>query len=390
MKRILVVDKDKDFRNSIFEAFKGSDYDVITAENSVWAINFLKSLEIDLVISDLQILPTGGYDLLLQIKEEFPNVIRIIMSHSAEESSVLKAILHNVARFYILKPLRKEKLLEYVGQIFDTEELLKSNDLLHLISNVEKLPTIDTSYQTILNMIERDADTSSISDVIERDFAISSKLLQIANSAYYGLQTGSVKHATVYLGLSNLKSLIYSTAILDSFHASEKDEQKIKDLWTHALLTSKLLHYIYEAFLEKKLPESAYSAGLLHNIGSLILIQNHFEGYKKVISNARPKDLNLLDLEREAFCVTHLEAGGYLISWWKLPFPIVESALYHHRPLDPSVINREIVAAVHIAQHYAWILTKQPVVTEFYPQTFDILGIPKDSFEAAVNWRSWR
>lgn len=373
----------------MFDAFEGSDYDVVTAENSVWAMSFMKTLEIDLVISDLQVLPSGGYELLSQIKEEYPNAIRIIMSHSAEESTVLRAILHNIAKFYILKPLKKEKLLEYVGQIFETEEILKSNDLLHLINNAEKLPTIETSYQNILNMIEKDMETGRISKEIEKDFAISSKLLQIANSAYYGLQTGSVKHATVYLGLSNLKSLVYSTSILDSFRGSEEGERKVKDLWAHALLTSKLLHYIYEIFLEKKLPESAYSAGLLHNIGSLILIQNRFEDYTKVLTTAQPKALDMLDLERTAFGVTHQEAGGYLISWWKLPFPIVEAALYHHRPLDPSVINREIVAAVHIAQHYAWILTRQPVVAEFYPQAFDILGLPRDSFEAAVNWKSW-
>lgn len=390
MKRILVVDNDKDFRSSIFEAFKGSDYDVVTAENSLWAMTFLKTLEIDLVISDLRILPMSGYDLLTQIKEEYPHVIRIIMSHSTEEANVLRAILQNIAKFYILKPLKKEKLLEYVDQIFETEEILKSNDLLHLINNAEKLPTIEASYQNILSMIEREADTGVISKEIEKDFAISSKLLQIANSAYYGLKTGSVKHATVYLGLHNLKSLVYSTSILDSLNsASEEDERKIKDLWTHALLTSKLLHYIYENFLEKKLPESAYSAGLLHNIGSLILIQNHFADYTGVINSATPKSLNMLDLERETFGATHQEAGGYLISRWKLPFPIVEAALYHHRPLDPNVINKELVASVHIAQHYAWILTKHPVVTEFYPQAFDVLGIPKDNFEAAVNWKSW-
>ncbi|MEL7657456.1 MAG: HDOD domain-containing protein, partial [Bacillota bacterium] len=124
----------------------------------------------------------------------------------------------------------------------------------------------------ILNMIDRDTDTGSISAEIEKDFAITTKLLQVANSAYYGLRTGSVKHATVFLGLQNLKSLIYSTSILNSLHSvSDIDQQRIKDLWTHALLTSKLLHYIYEAFLDKKLPETAYSAGLLHNIGTLIL-----------------------------------------------------------------------------------------------------------------------
>ena len=390
MKRILIVDHDNQIRSSMVEAFGATDYDILTAGDGLLALEILKTTNIDLIISDLRIPLMDGYELLSKIREQYPHVIRIIMSGYAEEASVFKAILQNVAKFYILKPWSKEKLLAYIGQIFETEDLLKSNDLMNLINNIEKLPTIETSYQKILNMIEKDADTGMISAEIEKDFAISTKLLQIANSAYYGLKTGSVKHATIYLGLQNLKSLIYSTSILNSFSsASDEDQQRVKDLWTHALLTSKLLHYIYEMFMNKKLPETAYSAGLLHNIGTLILIHNRIEDYTKVFNKAKTKSLNMLDMEQAAFHVTHQEAGGYLISWWNLPFPIVESALYHHRPLDPNILNKEIVAAVHLAQHYAWILTKQPMVTEFYPETFDILGIPVTNFEAAVNWNNW-
>jgi len=372
------------------DAFKGTDYQIITVGSGLSALKIMESIDIDLIISDLRLPHMDGYELLSEIKEKHPNVLRIIMGSYVEENAVFKAILQNIAKFYILKPWNNEKLIEYIRHIFETEDTLKSKDLLELINNIERLPTIDISYQKILTMIGKDSDTGTIAAEIEKDFAISSKLLQIANSAYYGLQTGSVKHATVYLGLQNLKSLIYSTSILNSFHsASEQDQQRVKDIWTHALLTNKLLHYIYEAFMNKKVPEVACSAGLLHNVGTLILIQNRIEDYTKVMNKAKPKSLNMLDMEREAFHVTHQEAGGYLVSWWKLPFPIVESAQYHHRPLDPNILNKEIIAAVHIAQHYAWILTKQPVVTEFYPQTFDMLGIPKDNFEAAVNWSSW-
>ena len=390
MKRILVVDDDIQIWNSMSEAFKDTDYEIATADNGLSALEMLKTTKVDLVISSMKMPLMDGYELLSYVKEQYPNVIRVIMSGYADEASVFKAILQNIAKFYILKPWSNEKLLEYIGQIFETEDTLRSNNLLNFINNIEKLPTIETSYQKILNMIEKDTDTGSISLEIEKDFAISTKLLQIANSAYYGLRTGSVKHATVYLGLQNLKSLIYSTSILNSFNSvSPQDQQRVNDLWNHAILTSKLFHYIYEVFMNKKLPEAAYSAGLLHNIGALILLQNRIEDYGEIINKARTKSLNLLDLEREAFRVTHQEAGGYLVSWWKLPFPIAEAALYHHRPLDSCVLNKEIVSAVHLAQHYAWKLTKQPVVTEFYPEVFNILGIPINNFEAAVNWKSW-
>ncbi|HYE67533.1 MAG TPA: response regulator [Anaerovoracaceae bacterium] len=390
MRRILVVDDDSQILNSMSEAFKGTDYEIILAESALSALEILNTEEVNMVISNMNMPLMDGYELLSIIKEEYPNVIRVIMSGYADEASVFKAILQNIAKFYILKPWSDEKLLEYFGQIFETEDILESYDLLIFINNIEKLPTIETSYQKILKMIDKDLDTGSISEEIEKDFAISTKLLQIANSAYYGLRTGSVKHATVYLGLQNMKSLIYSTSILNSsFTVSLQDQQRMNDLWTHALITSKLLHYIYVGLMEKNLPEAAYSAGLLHNIGGLILMQNRMDEYSKIMKKARTKSLNILDLEREAFRVTHQEAGGFLISWWKLPYPIVEAALYHHRPLDPCVINKEIVAAVHLAQHYAWKLTKQPVATEFFPQVFDILGITVNDFEEAVNSNSW-
>lgn len=389
-KRILIVDDEVQILKSLTRAFFDTDYEIFTADGGLDALDLLEREEIDLVISDMRMPLLDGYELLSKIKERYPNIIRIILSGYSEEATIFKAILHNVAKFYILKPWSNEKLLQYISQIFETEDLLKSKDLMLLINNLEKIPTIEASYQHILSMIEKDEDTGYISSEIEKDFAISSKLLQIANSAYYGVQTGSVKHATVYLGLQNLKSLIYSTSILNTFQASSlQDQQSVKDLWTHAMLTNKILHYIYEVFLGKKLPEAASSAGLLHNIGALILMLNYFPEYVSMISKARIDQADLLGMEREAFQITHQETGGYLIGWWELPFPIVEAALFHHRPLENNIMNKEVVAAVHIAQHYAFVKMGDPIVSAFYPEVFDFLGISAEDFERSVTLNNW-
>lgn len=384
-KKILIVDDEIQILRSLSRLFLDTDYEVFTAESGEAALTVLQSTEINLVISDMRMPLMDGYELLSRIKANYPNVIRTILSGYAEESSVFKAILHSIAKFYILKPWSNDKLLEYIGQIFDTEDILKSNDLLLLINNIEKLPTIETSYQRILNMIERDEDTGYIASEIEKDFAVSTKLLQIANSAFYGVCTGSVKNATVYLGLQNLKSLIYSISIINSCAACNiQDRTNMNLLWEHSLLTNKILHYTYEIYLGKKIPEAACSAGLLHNVGSLILVQNYDNQYLEIMKKAKSESLSLLELERESFRVTHQEAGGYLASWWGLPFPIVEAALFHHRPLDSSVINKELVACVHIAQHYAWLQMKEPINTEFHSEVFGMLNISKTEFEESV------
>jgi HD-like signal output (HDOD) protein len=384
MKKILIVDDEVQILRSLTRAFFDTDYEIYNAESGPEALKLLENTEVDLVISDMRMPLMDGYELLFAIKEKYPGIIRIMLSGYAEEASIFKAILHNIAKFYILKPWQNHTLLEYIRQIFETEDLLKSKDILELINNIEKLPTIEANYYKILRMIENDEATGRISEEIEKDFAISTKLLQIANSAYFGVRTGSVKKATVFLGLQNLKSLIYSTTILNSFNQyAPRDRITVRFLWEHAVTTNKILHFIYEAFLKKKIPEAACSAGLLHNIGALILVQNYSGQYMKIISKARSKDCNLVDLERDAYRLTHQEAGGYLISWWELPYPIVEAALFHHRPFDPCVLNKEIVAAVHLAQHYAWMHLDQPAYTDFYPEVFEFLGIDPEAFEEA-------
>ena len=389
MKKILIVDDEVQILKALSRVFFDTDYVIFTAESGQAALSLLEQHEIDLVISDMRMPLMDGYELLSKVKETYPDIIRIILSGYADESTVFKAILHNIAKFYLLKPWHNEKLLCCIDQVFETEELLKSKDLLVLINNLEKIPTIEASYHRILAMINQDDDTGYIASEIEKDFAISTKLLQIANSAFYGVQTGSVKHATIYLGLQNLKSLIYSTSILNAGDISSIDQKNVDLLWEHALLTNKILHYIYDQFLEKKIPEAASSAGLLHNIGALILIQNYYADYIGIMRKAKEESKNLLLLEKEAFHVTHQDAGGYLISWWGLPFPIVESALFHHRPLDSCIINKEIVGCVHIAQQYAWIKINEPPINQFFPEVFDLLGISQEGFESAMENGNW-
>ncbi len=390
VKKILLVDDEIQILKALSRVFFDTDYEVYIAESGKVALELLAENEVDLVITDMRMPYMDGYELLSEIKKLYPRIIRIILSGYAEESSIFKAILHNIAKFYILKPWNNEKLLEYVKQLFDTEDQLKSKEILLMINNLEKLPTIEASYQSILSMIENDDDIVDISFEIEKDFSISTKLLQVANSAYYGLQTGSVKHAAVYLGLQNLKNLIYSTSIISSMSTDcIPCRQNLDMLWEHALMTNKILHYLYEAFMRKKLPESASSAGLLHNVGCLVLSQNFNEEYESLISQAHSESVCLTEMERRSFQMTHQEVGGYLISWWELPFPIVESALFHHRPFDPSVLNKELVTAVHIAQHYAWLSLDRPLVNTFYEEAFDFLEVSKEEFEEAIDSNDW-
>jgi HD-like signal output (HDOD) protein len=201
--------------------------------------------------------------------------------------------------------------------------------------------------------------------------------LHIANSALYRVKTGSVRQAVTYLGLQNTKLLITSTSILSSMNTNKYKNNYFEKLWNHSLLTNKIVSLIYEKLLKKKLPETSFSAGLLHNIG--ILAMNH-ELINKFTGTDENCD-NLLDSENSEYGATHQEVGGYLLSWWELPFPIVEAALFHHRPFDDAIVNKELVLCVHLAEKYAWEVVNEPSITPFYPETFTSLKIEQCEFE---------
>ena len=389
MKTILIVDDEVPILKALARVFFDTDYQILTAENGEDALKLLSVHKVDLVLSDMRMPLMDGYELLSIVKELYPATIRVILSGYSEEKTIFKGLVHNIAQIYIFKPWNNDELLQAVHQLLETEDLLTSADLLLLFNNLEELPTISKSYETILGMVEQNADIIEIAEEIEKDPAIATRLLHVANSAFYGLQTGSVKQAAIYVGLQNLRSLIYSTSILDVNLVSEKDQVWITRLWKHSLITSRMLHYIYDNLLFKKVPEAAYSAGLLHNIGVLILIQNFFERYTSIVREAWDNQDFILPKEAAEFKITHQEAGAYLVGWWGLPFPIIEVALYHHRPLDPGVINKELLACVHIAQHYAWVLLGEPVIAEFHPEVFDSLGITREEFEDRIKMISW-
>lgn len=384
-KTILIVDDEVQILKALIRAFLDSNYEVLTAESGKEALDILSSNEIDMIISDMRMPNMDGYQLLSEVKLKYPEILRVILSGYSDENVIFKAILQNVAKLYVLKPWENEKLIKLVDQIFETEDSLKDKNLISLINSLDKLPTIKSNYQRILSYIETNADIADIARLIEQDQSITTKLLHVANSAFYGVKTGSVKQAVSYLGLINIQNLILSTSIIDALDSNGSQNSYMETLWKHAFTCNKILSFIFESFLCKKLPEVATSAGLLHNIGIVLLLSKYKDKYLKCFKSAEKEGLDVSEIEMETFGVTHQETGGYLLKWWELPFPIVEAALYHHNPFCESIVNKELLLAVHIAEQYSWGVLKQRQVKGFNEAAFNALGINKETFEEKLS-----
>lgn len=382
LKRILFVDDEAQILRSITRLFMDTEYEVLTAESGADALDILEGEQVDVIVSDMKMPKMTGYELLSQVKKRFPNIVRIILSGFSDERIVFDALQKNIAKLYILKPWENTVLINTIEKVFQIENVLRNNEkVLKLVNNAEELPTIKTSYQKIINVIESDSEIYKIVEAIEADNSIVIKLLHIVNSSYYAVKTGSIKRAVAYLGLDNIKNIVIASAFIDGLSFNSKDNKRLEQLWEHAFIANRIISIIYNEFLNKKIPETEMNAGLLSNVGIIFMIHSFHDKYMEIFEEVEKNNANIIELENKAFGTNHQEIGGYLLQWWDIPLPIVEAALYHHDPFNQNVINKQIVFAAHIAEKYAWDLLETKYSFDFNEEVFEELKIDKEKFE---------
>jgi response regulator RpfG family c-di-GMP phosphodiesterase len=380
MKRILIVDDEVQILKAMSRLFMEADYLIYTAESGADALTLLAENEIDLIICDMRMPLMSGNELLSIVKDKYPNIIRVILSGYADERSMFKALLHNIAKLYIFKPWNNSELVGNMEKLFATDALLHSRDLVQSIENISYKVKIPEKCQKLIPHINNE-DMDALITEIENEPEISALLMQVARCSIYGVMPNSVRLVANYVGMQNLKSFLYWASVTVSDSKLEMEDGEMAILWKQSCDTNRILLFLYEACLHKQPPEAALFAGLLKNIGYIILLRSNLSEYHEALMQKEGKSQYLINLESENFKVSHQEVGAYYLNQWDLPYPAVEVALYHHRPLDANIINTELVACVHIAQHYSWKLLNGGVGTELNPEAFNRIGITAKAFE---------
>lgn len=382
MKKILIVDDEIQILKALSRMFLETDYEIYTAENGAEALELIETTHIDMVISDMRMPILDGYKLLSILKEKYPKIIRIILSGYAEEKPMFRALLHNVAKLYVFKPWNNNELLENINKLFTDDIVLNSEDLKNSIESMGCNAKTPENCEKLISLIE-DENMDAVIEGLEADEELSSLLIQVAKSAVYGVMPNTVKQAAIYIGLHNLKSFMHWACAVTHTKRSNEMEASPEILWQHAYLTNRIFLFLYETFFHKQPPEAAMFAGLMHNIGLIVIAKSlQDKGLLRSDSNS-VDDFAKLDLEEYEF--NHQEIGGYLLDEWDLPFPMYEVALYHHRPTSPSIVNNELVSCVTIAQYYAWVCMGATVAEPVLEEVFDHIDIRMDEFEKRLS-----
>lgn len=321
---------------------------VETAEE---ALKELARSPCDLIVSDIHLVGKGGIQLLTEVKANYPQTIRIACSGCAHPNTIVQSL--EVAHQYMPKPLTLATLKSTLDRAQELQTRVSNAALQQLVANIRTLPSVPTVYQELVSAMQSpQATMETAAGIIAKDMAMLSKVLQVVNSAYFGLRRtiSSPGHALALLGLDRVKALVLTVKVFEQCEQSSRLPISLEHLWRHGLTTAINARAIAKSAGAGSLAvENAFMAGLLHDIGLLVLNTNFPERYQEVFRLMKDETRLLLEAEREVFGATHTDVGAYLLGIWGLHEVIVEAVAFHHEPPLSHQDHAHVLAAVHVA-----------------------------------------
>ena len=214
----------------------------------------------------------------------------------------------------------------------------KRQRLKRITQSIIGLPTLPTVITQLISLIDNPKTSArNVSQLISTDQALTAKILKLANSAFYGFprEIATVQHAVVVLGFETVKNLGLSVSVLERFSGADAatggDEFDRQKFWEHSIscgVAARLL----AGKLRYRMPGEAFAAGILHDIGRLILSQYFPVEFAEILLLMREESLYIGHAEEQVLGVTHAEVGSWLAERWNLPDQLEQSIAMHHAP----------------------------------------------------------
>src|SRR6202167_678952 len=282
MRDILFVDDDRDLLDSLRARLYKHRHDwnmkfVVSGDEAIVA---LEQQKFDLVVSDVRMPGMDGGQLLSVVKQRWPNAVRIIVSGYSDPVQAVR--LTSLTHQYVAKPCDSQQLENIIERCFNLQDLLSEEPLRKVVGRIGKLPAMPKTYGRLQAALSQPSVTAAeIGDIVNADAAIASKVLQITNSAFFRLRKPMVriKDAVTYLGFATIRNLVLSAEIFSQWN-SRGDLPNVdpEHLQNHSQLAAAACKSLAGG---RASPDDAWLAGLLHDIGYWILVQECPHGLRR-------------------------------------------------------------------------------------------------------------
>lgn len=223
---------------------------------------------------------------------------------------------------------------------------------------MSRLPSLPSTYFDLLKEIESPSVTlQGIADVIARDPVATARLLQMANSAAFSPaeKVTQPMDAVALLGVQSVKSMVLCLQVFSQQDAAREAGLSLEQLWEHALLVAKFARQItLKQTDDPERAEEAFTVGLLHDVGRIVMASNLPKEYAAAVAAAREQSRPLHEEEAARFGVNHARVGAYLLGLWGLPASYIEAVAAHHAPGQTAfAVEFSFLSVVHAANVFA-------------------------------------
>jgi len=348
-RRILFVDDEQNVLDGLRNLLRKQRnvWDMCFALGGRAALEEMERTPVDVIVSDMRMPGMDGAELLTRVKETYPGTARIVLSGHAEREAIARVI--RVAHQFLSKPADANTVRSVIERTCDYLTLMQDEGIRRVVGSMVKLPSLPATYWELTRLADDpDSAIADMAKVVETDPAMSVKVLQLVNSAYFGLaqRTESIAKAVTYLGIENLKGLLVAAHVFGA-DAHAVDGISLDQLRNEAIMTANLARQIAR---DPKYADTAFAAGIVHDVGKLVLATDPSKRYSEILRKAKETGQRPAVVEKAELGLTHGQVGAYLLGVWGVPFILAETVAFHDCPGLVLEGNREVLAAVHLAE----------------------------------------
>ncbi len=311
------------------------------------ALAMLEGGSFDALLTDFNLGESDASELLNQAAEKCPNTTRFLFAYEADLALVAAKVL---GEYEILpKPLEFDSLRSRIENGISDPRTSEVGTA----TGFDTASSIPPIYDELLQVLGTPGVTSQeVGQIIARDDTLIEETLKLTRSAYFGLPRHIVEpvEAVEALGLETVRALVLALRFLAEHSHVRPGYLSLEKIWQHSTSVAQIARdlVLFET-KDRALASQALAAGLVHDLGKVVLATNFDDLYGRVHSLARKQPVALWEIETEMFGANHGEIGACLLGMWNLPPAIVEAAASHHLPPPAELGQLTPLAAVHIA-----------------------------------------
>jgi len=341
------------------------------------ALAMLEEESIDVIVSDMKMPGMDGAQLFGAVREKYPHIIRIILSGYSEKEMIMKSV--GTAHQFLSKPCDSEMLKATIIRVCALRNLLTDENLRRLVSQLPTVPSLPMLYCELIDELNKtEPSTRKVGEIVKKDIGMTVKILQIVNSAFFGSRRriSDSREAVEFLGLDTISSLTLGLGVISQFE-SHISGAFFADIWAHSISVGVLANKI-AAGENRETANDAFTAGLLHNIGKVVLAVNLPQQYNSVKEIMQRENLSRAEAERQVFEATHSEVGAYLLGLWGLPSQVVQAVAFHNTPGEANTDSFTALTAVYAAnviQHFTASKNSNMEMPDFDLEYLSNLGL---------------